>query len=208
MRVLFNTFAARSHLYPMVSLAWALHAAGHEVRVASQPDLVEAISRTSLPAVPVGEPLELGRQMQEDTSWRDESLADIDMAENRPEKLTWESVTRTFEWYQSVAFAGLSDESVMTGIVEFAQEWEPDLVLWDSMTFSGSVAARACGAAHARILFGQDFIGRMRENFLRLAQLQPPHLRKDPMADWLGGVVSRFGAEFDEEPLCRCCACR
>lgn len=31
MRVLFTTFAARSHLYAQVPLAWALRSAGHDV---------------------------------------------------------------------------------------------------------------------------------------------------------------------------------
>jgi glycosyltransferase (activator-dependent family) len=200
MRVLFTTFAASSHLYPMVSLAWALHAAGHEVRVASQPDLLDSITGTGLPAVPVGRVLDMGRQMQDDTSWRDDdSVADLDMAENRPEKLTWDFVRRTFEWHRDVPFTGLSDDSVLDDIVEFAREWQPDLVLWDSMTFFGPVAAKACGAAHARFLFGQDFIGRMRGHFLRLMREQPPESRSDPMAEWLGPVVGRFGAEFDEE---------
>jgi glycosyltransferase (activator-dependent family) len=200
MRVLFNTFAASSHLYPMVSLAWALHAAGHEVRVASQPDLVDTITRTSLPAVPVGAALEMARQMQEDTSWRDEdSRAGMDLTENRSEVLTWEFVTRTFEWHRSNIFEHLNTDSVMDDIVEFAREWKPDLVLWDSMTFSGPVAARSCGAAHARFLFGQDFIGRMRGHFVRLMAEQPRHSRRDPMADWLGEIAARSGGRFDEE---------
>nr|AHA81994.1 Arm25 [uncultured bacterium] len=200
MRVLFNTFAASSHLYPMVSLAWALHAAGHEVRVASQPDLVDTITRTCLPAVPVGEALEMARQMQEDTSWRDEdSRAGMDLTENRPEMLTSEFVTRTLDWHLANIFKHLNTDSVLNDIVEVAREWGPDLVLWDSMTFSGPVAAQACGAAQARFLFGQDFIGRMRDHFHRLVGEQPPHLRRDPMADWLGPVVARSGGHFTEE---------
>jgi hypothetical protein len=184
----------------MVSLAWALHAAGHEVRVASQPDLVVAITRVCLPAVPVGEALEMARQMREDTSWRDEdSRAGVDLTENRPEMLTWEFVTRTLEWHRINIFEHLSTDSVMNDIAEFAREWDPDLVIWDSLALSGPVAARACGAAHARFLFGQDFIGRMRGHFVQLMREQPPQLRKDPLADWLGEVVARSGGHFDEE---------
>jgi glycosyltransferase (activator-dependent family) len=195
-----NMFAASSHLYPMVSLAWALQAAGHEVRVASQPDLASTIAKTSLPAVSVGEPLEMARQMQEDTSWKDEdSRAGVDMGENRPEMLTWDSVNNTFDWYLQNIFLHLNPDPVLNDIVEYAREWRPDLVLWDTLTFSGAVAARACGAAHARFLYGQDFIGRMRGHFLRLIQEQPEHLRKDPMAEWLGGAVARHGGVFGED---------
>ncbi|MGC4864916.1 activator-dependent family glycosyltransferase [Micromonospora sp. DT53] len=200
MRVLMNTFAASSHLYPMVSLAWALHAAGHEVRVASQPDLASTIARTSLPAVSVGKPLEMARQMQEDRSWQDEDArAGVDMGENRPEMLTWDSVNRTFDWYLRNIFLHLNPDPVLHDIVEYAREWRPDLVLWDTMTFSGAVAARACGAAHARLVYGQDFIGRMRGHFLRLRSEQPEHLREDPMAEWLGAAVARSGGTFGED---------
>ncbi|WP_409493540.1 activator-dependent family glycosyltransferase [Amycolatopsis sp. cmx-11-12] len=199
MRVLFTTFAAKSHLYDMVPLAWALHTAGHEVRVASQPDLAEDITRASLTAVPVGEELNLDQVLQEDTSDEDPSLADLDIAENRPEMLTWDYVLRVFQWYSPVMFEGLAGEAVMDDIVEFAREWRPDLVIWDPMTFSGPVAARASGAAHARMLFGQDFIGRMRGHFMRLKLQQQPGNQQDPMAEWLDATMKRFNSSFAEE---------
>jgi glycosyltransferase (activator-dependent family) len=199
MRVLFACFAAKSHLYEMVPLAWAMHTAGHEVRVASQPDLADIITRGGLPAVPVGEVLDLDRRMREDTSWRDdESIADIDLAENRPEKLTWDYVYRVFDWHREVVFESLASQAVLSDAVEFARDWRPDLVIWDHMSFFGPVAARASGAAHARFLLGQDFIGRMRGHFLRLMREQPGPCA-DPMAEWLAPVVRRFGGEFGED---------
>ncbi|MFI1169810.1 glycosyl transferase family 28, partial [Streptomyces sp. NPDC020801] len=63
MRVLFTAFAAKSHAYTQFPLAWALRTAGHEVCVASQPDLVEDITRAGLTAVPVGRALQLSEQM-------------------------------------------------------------------------------------------------------------------------------------------------
>ncbi|MFE3805597.1 glycosyl transferase family 28, partial [Streptomyces sp. NPDC059131] len=63
MRVLFTTFAATSHLHIQIPLAWALRSAGHDVCVASQPDLVEYISHTGLTGVAVGAELRLDEQM-------------------------------------------------------------------------------------------------------------------------------------------------
>ena len=54
MRVLFVSLSEKSHVYLMVPLAWALSAAGHDVRVASYPLAVETITRAGLTAVPVG----------------------------------------------------------------------------------------------------------------------------------------------------------
>jgi UDP:flavonoid glycosyltransferase YjiC (YdhE family) len=43
----------------VVAVAWALRAAGHDVRVAAQPDLADAIVQAGLTAVPVGNALDL-----------------------------------------------------------------------------------------------------------------------------------------------------
>ena len=54
MRVLFCPHRDAQHLYPLVPLAWAGRAAGHDVRVAGPPALTTAIVHTGLPAVVVG----------------------------------------------------------------------------------------------------------------------------------------------------------
>src|SRR3954447_12209191 len=54
MRVLFTSWAWRSHYFPSVPLGWAFAAAGHEVRMVSQPSLESTIVESGLPAVTVG----------------------------------------------------------------------------------------------------------------------------------------------------------
>jgi UDP:flavonoid glycosyltransferase YjiC (YdhE family) len=54
MRVLFTTWAWPSHYFPMVPLAWALHTAGHEVRMASQPELAPTMQSSGLPCTSIG----------------------------------------------------------------------------------------------------------------------------------------------------------
>jgi len=54
MRVLFTTWAWPSHYDPMVPLAWAMRAAGHEVRMASQPELLPAMRASGLPVTAIG----------------------------------------------------------------------------------------------------------------------------------------------------------
>jgi UDP:flavonoid glycosyltransferase YjiC (YdhE family) len=58
MRVLFTTWAWPSHFLPMVPLAWALRAAGHDVRMTSQPALIPAMLEAGLPVTPVGHDLD------------------------------------------------------------------------------------------------------------------------------------------------------
>ena len=54
MRILFTTWPAYGHLLPMLPLARAAQAAGHDVVVSSGADLLPLIERLGLPAVIVG----------------------------------------------------------------------------------------------------------------------------------------------------------
>ncbi|WP_051915552.1 hypothetical protein [Streptomyces aureocirculatus] len=63
-RVLFVLYAEKTHLFIQVPLARAFAAAGHEVRVASQPELVPEITRAGLTAVPVGRDHAMGRLLR------------------------------------------------------------------------------------------------------------------------------------------------
>src|SRR5262245_27414949 len=58
MRVLMTSWAWPSHYLPMVPLGWALRAAGHEVRVASQPALGQVITDSGQVAVATGPDLD------------------------------------------------------------------------------------------------------------------------------------------------------
>ncbi|MEV1049524.1 hypothetical protein AB0J18_31200, partial [Streptomyces sp. NPDC049916] len=70
MRVLFVLYAEKTHLYIQVPLARALEAAGHEVRVASQPELAPEITRAGLTAVAVGRDHGMGRLLAMRPEWK------------------------------------------------------------------------------------------------------------------------------------------
>ncbi|MFE3323255.1 nucleotide disphospho-sugar-binding domain-containing protein [Streptomyces sp. NPDC059176] len=53
MRVLFTVAGWSGHYYCMVPVGWALQAAGHEVRVACQPELAACVARSGLTPLPV-----------------------------------------------------------------------------------------------------------------------------------------------------------
>jgi len=199
MRVLFTVFAAKAHLYNLVPLAWALRSEGHEVCVASQPDLVEDITRTGLPAVSVGPALNLMQTAQEVAS--DEAGYGIgyDIAETRPEKLTWDYVKGTLSTYGNMHSEAVSNQAFTDDLLAFARHWKPDLVVWDALTYAGPIVARATGAAHARMLFGLDHWARMRSLYLEMAEERSAGDREDPMAEWLGKRLEPLGLEFDEE---------
>lgn len=206
MRVLFTTFAAKAHLHAQVTLAWALQAAGHEVRIASQPDLAEHIVAAGLTAVKIGEPLLLDQLMQKGMEQLEEGeemptfeSVGIDFSESRPEILTWDYALGVMTTLVSLTFTRINSERMVDDLVAYAREWRPDLVVWDTLTLAGPIAAKACGAAHTRLLFGLDALGRMREIFLKHREQRPPERREDPIAEWMGWLLDKYGHQFSEE---------
>lgn len=214
MRVLFTTLAAASHVHTQVPLAWALRAAGHEVRMTSQPDAVEHFRRAGLPAVPVGAPLAQAALVHELDERRADALesgafgpesldylALTDISEIRPERMSYTDMHAKQLVLAQGAFPSQSDPGMIDDLVRFACWWRPDLVVWDTMTFAGPVAAMACGAAHARLLFGLDLIGWMRLHYRESLAARHPLLRDDPLADWLGWTLDAYDCAFSEEAV-------
>ncbi|MFE5123445.1 activator-dependent family glycosyltransferase [Streptomyces sp. NPDC056669] len=208
MRVLFVFFPWRTHLHLLVPLGWAVQAAGHEVRVASGPEVTDIVTRSGLTAVPVGsdEPLfekmeqsqrEVLQKIAEERGGLDGLLAD--MCENREEELTWERLKWLYR-VLSESYKAMND-SMVEDMVTYCRWWKPDLVVWDWLSYAGSLAATVTGAAHARVPIGLDVVARMRRHFLRVRAQQPPEDREDPLADWLGGWAQKYGASFSEEML-------
>jgi glycosyltransferase len=64
MRVLLMTTAVPTHFTPLVPLAWALRAAGHDVLAVAQPDVIPAVRSAGLVAASVGEPFDMGAHMR------------------------------------------------------------------------------------------------------------------------------------------------
>ncbi|MFG2760521.1 activator-dependent family glycosyltransferase [Streptomyces wuyuanensis] len=213
MRVLFTTFAARSHLYAQVPLAWALRSAGHDVRIASQPDLADDITRTGLTAVPLGEPLNQAEDAAVDERALDPEYAAnphavdmstwteiLDIAETSADRLTPDYVQGVFAAWGPLILRYLSWE-MTDELVRYARAWRPDLVVWDPLTYAGPIAALASGAAHARMLFALDLIGGMRRHHLAALRERPAALRDDPMSEWMGWTLAEYGLPFDEEAV-------
>ncbi|GDY51969.1 glycosyl transferase [Streptomyces violaceusniger] len=196
MRVLFVTVSDRSHLLPMVPLAWALSAAGHEVQVASSPALVGAIKSTGLTAVAVGQDHNFHELLAASRGSLENPLSD--WSTPTLETHTWEQVLAKMK--ASVMFSHqIYNDPMIPGLVAHARHWRPDLVLWDPVAYAGSVAARVVGAAHARLVWSFDNHSAMRDVFLHRRAEQPPARREDPMEQWLSAHLDRYGAGFDEE---------
>nr|AXL06649.1 activator-dependent family glycosyltransferase [uncultured bacterium] len=201
MRVLFVTEPARTLFHFMVPLAGALRTAGHDVAVASQPDFVETINRAGLTAVPVG-----GRNYGRAADFDDGADGEEDEpgfprpydVVDHPERITWEYMKTGYDshvswWYKAV------NVPMIHQLVVFARHWKPDLVIWETAAFAGPIAAKAVGAAHARLLWSVDLFSVTRARYLDLKGTRPADDRGDALEEWLTANVTRYGANFSED---------
>jgi glycosyltransferase (activator-dependent family) len=198
LRVLLASYAEKTHFIGMVSLAWALRAAGHDVRVASQPELSGFLAGAGLSAVEVGRDHLLRKRFELVTQWGEgEARGLFDVGERWSDDLSWDELRwgsrDTAAWWWRMV-----NDPMLDDLVSFCREWKPDLVVWEATTFAGAIAAEACGAPHVRFLWSLDLFAAMREQYLRRMAEQPEADRDDPVRAWLENRAARYGVEFSE----------
>lgn len=212
MRVMFCIFPATAHLYPVVPLAWALQSAGHEVVVACPESVVDPavqqnIAAAGLTAVSLGGKEALTASLKPFLSNVDPAnrptlaLGPDDPADPDAWRRTRQMLGAMFAMYYPPEPAAGERRPIIDELVDFARDWRPDLVLWDPLALGGAVAARACGAAHARVLWGTDSIGLIHSR--TRAELADPdaELTEDPWVQWLRPMLDRYGLDYAEEHL-------
>jgi len=129
MRVLVASWAWPTHFYPIVPLAWALRAAGHDVRVLTQPALVPLVHRCGLSAIPVG---------------ADTTVPAGALAPGRP------APRRRLG--QSVRIA----TAMLPGTRAAVDRYRPDLIVHEPTTYAAPLAALEAGIPSVRHLWGVD----------------------------------------------------
>lgn len=195
MRVLFVSLPEKSHLYCMVPLAWAMVAAGHEVRVAAPPSFVPTVVGTGLTAAPLSADGPIHDLMAQAPESQDHPTSSWSRCE--PDELTWDEVLERYALSVPYGFAHYNDHLV-DDLVALARDWCPDLVVRDPIAFAAGVAAHVVGARQVRLLWSADVWGRTRRTFHRLRAEDPVARTEDPLADWLGAAAQRHGTTFDE----------
>lgn len=199
MRVLLTSFAHRTHFQGLVPLAWALRTAGHDVLVASQPALTDVIAGAGLTAVPVGSDHRLFEIAPDAAAQVHRYTTDLDFYGRARELDSWEFLLGMEEATARWVYPVVNNDSFVAELVDFARDWRPDLVLWEPFTFAGASAAKACGAAHARVLWGSDLTGYFRHRFQEHRRRRPPDDRPDPLGAWLTELAARFDLEFSDD---------
>ncbi|MEU8775773.1 nucleotide disphospho-sugar-binding domain-containing protein [Streptomyces sp. NPDC048606] len=126
MRVLFTSISVPSHLLPMVPLAGALRAAGHEVLLAGAPDLVPHAEAAGLVTARVGtEAFEADRRRRMAQVARQQAAAPGGTW--RP---TWEQLAA--RWRERV-------DAVIDDLIALGRWWRPDLIVADPLEFGARV---------------------------------------------------------------------
>jgi UDP:flavonoid glycosyltransferase YjiC (YdhE family) len=142
MRILFTPWAWSPHYFPMVPLAWALRNAGHEVRIASSPGLVDVITDSGLPAVSVGADIDFVATVREHMGVPQTSTMTAD---------AWRDLRQRKGLKAMQMFVKLA-EAMADDLVDFAKAWQPDLVVHTPSGFIGPIVAAAVGVPNVRHL--------------------------------------------------------
>ncbi|MGY3520306.1 nucleotide disphospho-sugar-binding domain-containing protein [Micromonospora sp. PTRAS2] len=149
MRVLFTTSAWPTHYFAVVPLAWAARSAGHEVRVACQPSMVPVVQSSGMAAVPMGPDVDF-------LAIRRGTIA-AELAQGGPPaegpNLSSGKMTPVFDAFQAATLSNVDD------VIAFAGQWRPDLIVSDTMSPAGLVAARTFGVPGVRHLWAPDILG-------------------------------------------------
>ncbi|MFD4175962.1 MULTISPECIES: nucleotide disphospho-sugar-binding domain-containing protein [Streptomyces] len=141
MRALIVTTPVPTHFMPLVPLGWALRAAGHEVLVAGQPDIMTAVRSAGLGGVSVGDWFRVGERMR--GALKDGERA-ID-AFGRPEPVT--------EFPQ--IWVDHSD-SVLPDYLELARSFRPDVVVSDAIECNALILGGTLGIPVVQYRWGVD----------------------------------------------------
>ncbi|MFJ6194900.1 nucleotide disphospho-sugar-binding domain-containing protein [Micromonospora sp. NPDC092111] len=177
MRILLSTWGWRSHFYSLVPLGWALQAAGHEVRVASHPSMVEAISSAGLAAVPLGEDVDFAEAFAGRIGAVG-ALGRAEQADPEPDGALEPAITADGG---VVRFA----DALLDELVAFGRSWRPDLMVWEPFNLAAPVAAAALDVPGVLHLWGPD---------------SSVTLRLDPESV-IGPLAGRFGLRATDVDL-------
>jgi len=181
-RVLCAAGGGPSLFYPLVPLAWAFRAAGHEVLLVGKPGSAEWLMHTGLPVETLGGPPRLSAEAREvflaDNYVQPPWLVDWPA---HPESLIAEQ-TRLLEGLGRYAIAvadGMADD-----LVAFARRWRPDVIVHDELALSAEVAGALLGVPCVRHSHGTQDAFRME---YRITD-------NEPLPEYTA-MFQRFGAE-------------
>jgi UDP:flavonoid glycosyltransferase YjiC (YdhE family) len=185
MRVLFAVVGARPCLFPLVPMAWAFRAAGHEVRITSISSLGDDIVHTGLPAVLAGKgPRSLGVDVDGVAAaeylqppWPRDYVAHMHLL-NDEQRALLRSLGQYMVW---------AAEASVDDLLAFAKWWRPDLIVHEAVCYAAMVTAGVLGVPNVRHMTGPDA-------YVREELLAPdvPNDPRPPLPEYVA-LFERFG---------------
>jgi len=133
MRVLFTIQPAFGHFHPLVPLAHALAAAGHEVAVACSRSFAPMVEASGLRAIPAG------------LDW----LEEAGLTRVFPALASIPHGPKRVAWVMANIFGGVTAERMSADLLALAADWPFDLVVRETLEFGGCLAAERLGIPHA-----------------------------------------------------------
>ncbi len=135
MRILFTFIGGLGHFHPLVPVARAAAAAGHEVAVACSGGLVPQVEAAGFRALATSPPRQVPREPppRERTPLAptDARAAEVEFAEN---------------------FADKGARRHATAIAKHVRDWRPDVIVRDEADLGSGIAAEVCGVPAATVL--------------------------------------------------------
>jgi hypothetical protein len=145
-RVLFTLLPARGSLQPLLPVAAALRARGHDVALCSSPRLRAEVEAHGLPFLPAG------------LDWHVSDPGYIDLLCEAAGGLAFPELTgeQRFAWVIAHLFIGAAARHMLPDLIRLARAWSPDIIVRESLEFAGCTAAEALGLPHASIAAAAD----------------------------------------------------
>ena len=143
MRVLLISSPSATHIMPIVPLAWALRAAGHEVLVVGQPDIVATARGAGLPVLAVrafGDVFDAWELLPQGKRPIETGLFQVQDGQ-------WEQMARA--WV-------IHAKQLSGQYLELARAWQPSLLLTDPLEFSALIVGGALGVPVVQHRWGPE----------------------------------------------------
>lgn len=137
MRVLFSTTAGAGHFGPMVPVAQACAAAGHQVAVAAPASFAEQVRRRGLSHLP----------------FPDVPAEQMGAVFGRVSELTREEANRVVI---SEVFGRLDAQAALPALMDIVAQVRPDLIVREPCELGSLVAAIGAGIPQAQVAIGMD----------------------------------------------------
>jgi UDP:flavonoid glycosyltransferase YjiC (YdhE family) len=179
MKALLLSWGSASHYFTLVPLAWALRAAGHDVRVLTPPGAAAAVTASGLPHVSTGPAPDAA------SVWRGFTFLPgpgSDRAAHEAER-----ARRALDMFV------LGAEAMAPGALAFAREWRPDLVIHEPRAYAAIKVAAELGVPSVRVLTGVDYV-------TAIAEPEQPALRALWDRFGLGGTPATGTLTLDPCP--------